>query len=149
MRIFGHPIHPLLIHFPTALLPMDFVLSSLYLITGNVSFYNAGAYCLWAGTTAGLLAMFTGLIDLAGIPRSNKAALALAIYHGAVNGLIILIFAIIAYKSWQVFPLISMASFAGVTVKGFLVFALFIGNFLGGKLIYTHHIGLTFNKTKE
>ena len=142
MKLFGHPIHPLLIHFPTALLPMDLGLSVLYYKTGNPSFYQAGAYCLWAGASLGLLAMITGILDLIAIPRSDKKAIALALYHGFVNGMLLLIFSIIAYKSWQVFPVPFFVSIKGIVVKSILVFALFVGNYLGGRLIYSHHVGI-------
>lgn len=143
MRLFGHPIHPLLIHFPTALLPMDLALSVLYHTTGNASFYQAGAYCLWAGSPLGLLAMLTGLFDLLVIPRTRKEAMTLGLYHGFVNGSLLIIFFVIAYKSWHQFPSPLLTGVAGLAVKGILVIALFVGNFLGGRLLYTHHVGLT------
>lgn len=143
MKLFGHPIHPLLIHFPTALLPMDLALSVLYHTTGNASFYQAGAYCLWAGSALGLLAMLTGLADLLTIPRHRKAALSLGLYHGFVNGLLMLVFAVIAYKVWQQFPAPLLTQTTGLVVKSILVIALFVGNYLGGRLLYTHHVGLT------
>ncbi|RYY00468.1 MAG: DUF2231 domain-containing protein [Gammaproteobacteria bacterium] len=147
MKLFGHPVHPLLIHFPTALLPMDLGLSVLYYTTDNASFYQAGAYCLWAGAALGLVAAVTGLIDFIAIPRTDKTAVALALYHGFLNGSLILIFAVIAYKSWQSFPLPFLPGIKGLVIKSVLVVALFVGNYLGGRLIYTHHIGIDF-KTK-
>jgi uncharacterized membrane protein len=149
MKLLGHPIHPLFIHFPTALLPMDAALTLLYYSTGNASYYQAGAYCLWAGASIGLLSLLTGIIDLLAIPRSDKMAMALALYHGFVNGLLILIFAVIAYKAWQVFPTPLLAGTAGVAVKGFLVIALFSGNYMGGRLIYKHHVGINFKKRTD
>ena len=149
MKLFGHPVHPLLIHFPTALLPMDLALSILYWSTGNESFYQAGSYCLWAGTALGLLAMLTGLVDLIGIPRADKKAIELALYHAFLNGLILLIFAVIAYKAWQVFPAPFFVATTGVAVKGVLILALFVGNYLGGRLIYTHHIGINLNRQTD
>ena len=146
MKLLGHPIHPLLIHFPTALLPMDLGLSVLYLSTGNESFYQAGTYCLWAGAVLGLLAMATGIVDLTSLPRSNKKAFTLGLYHGFVNGGLLLVFAVIAYKAWQVFPSPFLAGKTGVVLKAVLVFSLFVGNYLGGRLIYTYHIGINFKK---
>ena len=147
MKLFGHPVHPLLIHFPTALLPMDLGLSVLYYTTADASFYQAGAYCLWAGAALGILAAVTGLIDFIAIPRADKTAVALALYHGFLNGLLILIFAVIAYKSWQSFPSPFLVGIKGLIIKSILVITLFVGNYLGGRLIYTHHIGINF-KTK-
>lgn len=142
MKIFGHPLHPLLIHFPTALLPMDLALSFLYHSSHNASFYQAGAYCLWAGTAIGLLAIVTGLTDLLSIRRTQKKAISLGLYHGAFNGFILLLYAVIAYKSWLAFPTPLLAGTAGLVTKSILVATLFIGNYLGGRLIYTHHVGL-------
>src|SRR5689334_2043433 len=146
MKLFAHPAHPLLIHFPTALLPMDVGLTFLYRSSANISFYQAGAYCLWTGAAFGLVALITGLADLLAIPRSDKKAIALALYHGFVNGLLILIFAVIAYKSWRAFPSPFFAGTNGVIAKGILVFALFVGNYLGGQLIYRHHVGIINKK---
>ncbi|PSL34501.1 DUF2231 domain-containing protein [Chitinophaga ginsengisoli] len=146
MKLFGHPVHPLLIHFPTALLPMDLGLSILYYTTGNFTYYQAGAYCLWTGVLLGLLAVIAGIIDMTAIPRTNKKAVALAVYHGFLNGLLVLIFAIIAWKSWQASPSHFLAGKMGIILKGILVLALFVGNFMGGKLIYSHHVGITLNK---
>ncbi|RYY94888.1 MAG: DUF2231 domain-containing protein [Chitinophagaceae bacterium] len=142
MKVFGHPVHPLLIHFPTALLPMDAVLTHLYCATGNESYYMAGAYCLWAGTALGLLAMVAGLIDALGIDRTDKPALLAALYHGFLNGLILLVYAVIAWRSAEAFPTPVLAGQQGAIVKSILVLALFVGNYLGGKLIYTHGIGI-------
>lgn len=125
---------------------MDLALSILYRSTGNASYYQAGVYCLVAGAALGLLAMVTGLIDLLSIPRSGNGAMALALYHGFVNGLLILIFAILAYRAWQVFPSPFVDGTKGIVVKGILVTALFVGNYLGGRLIYTHHVGIHVKK---
>ncbi len=146
MKLFGHPTHPLLIHFPTALLPMDLVFTVLYRSTGNASFYPAGVYCLIAGSVLGLPAMVTGLIDLLAVPRSDKKAIALGLYHGFANGLLILVFAVLAYKTWQVFPLPYFVGTKGILIKGLLLLSLFVGNYLGGRLVYTHHIGINPKK---
>lgn len=143
MKLLGHPIHPLLIHFPTALLPMDLALSVLYYSSGNASYYQAGAYCLWAGASLGVLAVVTGLIELRAIPRSAKRSIALAWYHGFVNGSIILAFCLVAYKTWQAFPSPYLTGLIGIIVKGALICALFVGNYMGGRLIYKHHIGIS------
>jgi uncharacterized membrane protein len=149
MRLFGHPVHPLLIHFPTALLPMDLALSVIFWLRGDAEVYEAGAYCLWAGSALGWLALLTGLVDLTAIPRTNKKGLALALIHGSLNGIILLTYGVIAYKSWQAFPSPYFSGSAAVAVKSVLVICLFIGNFLGGRLIYTYYIGIRFKKAAD
>lgn len=149
MKVFGHPVHPLLVHFPTALLPADGVLSYLYCTLGNASYYQAGAYCLWAGAGLGLLTMLTGLIDSLSITKDRKGAIALALYHGFVNGLLILIFAVIAFKSWQVFPRPHFVNGTGVLIKGILILGLFVGNYIGGSLVYKYRVGVNFKTKKD
>jgi uncharacterized membrane protein len=142
MKIFGHPIHPVFIHFPTALLPMDLVLNVLSLVKNDPSFALAGFYCLAGGVLTGFLAMLTGLVDILSIPKTNKIALAAGIYHGFINGLVIIIFSVIAYKEWTIYPSQISVTTASIVIRGILVCTLFVGNFLGGKLIYKYHIGI-------
>lgn len=143
MKLFGHPIHPLLIHFPTALLPADFVLSLLASAQHDDRFLFAGFYCLVGGISMGLLALITGLIDFFSISKENKPAIGTALLHGFINGIIILVFAVMAYKEFQSYPLLPVPSLAKLIVKAVLVIALFAGNYFGGKLIYQHQVGIT------
>lgn len=142
MKLFGHPVHPLFIHFPTALFPADLVLSYLYYSTGNHSFYLAGVYCLMGGASTGILALLSGLLDLFSIPKDDKKAIVLALYHGFLNGSLVLIFAVIAFKEWQALPTPVFAGVIGLLTKTLLVLLLFIGNYLGGRLIYEYFIGI-------
>jgi len=146
MKMLGHPIHPLLVHFPTALLPADLVLSILYHATGDASYYTAGFYCLVGGVVLGLPAAVSGLIDLVAIPKKDKSAIGLALYHGMLNGSILLVFGVLAWKAGQAFPAPWFTGLTAVIVKGILLLALFVGNYMGGKLIYKHHIGIQINQ---
>jgi uncharacterized membrane protein len=147
MKIFGHPVHPLLVHFPTALLPMDFALSLIYTFNTETSFALAGFYCLVGGTVMGFVAVLTGLTDLLSIPKNNKAAWATGLYHGFLNGTVIIVFAVFTYKTWQAYPQINIST-ASLVVKAILIVTLFTGNYFGGRLIYQYHIGLN-TKQKE
>jgi len=142
MKLLGHPVHPMLIHFPTALLPMDFVLSLLYYNTGNINFGLAAFYCLVGAVLTGYIAMIAGIIDMTAIPPAQKTAMGGALLHGFINGLIIIIYTIIAYKTWQVYPAILLPTTATLIIKAILVITLFVGNYLGGRLIYKYFIGI-------
>ena len=140
MKIFNHPVHPIMIHFPTALLPMDLVLSYLYYRTGNESFGSAAFYCLIAGVGLGLLSGITGLIDLVMI--KEKTAMGAALIHGGINLTAILVFSVFAYRSWNLYPQIQMPAVTVLIVKMVTVIFLFVGNYLGGRLILKHHIAI-------
>jgi uncharacterized membrane protein len=142
VKFLGHPIHALLIHFPTALLPMDAALAFFSYYQNETIFAKAGFYCLIAGVLTGWLAMFTGVIDLLRIPKQKKAAIGNGFTHGIINGSLIMIYSVLVYKGWQLYPNISVPSTTMLITKAILVVTLFAGNFLGGKLIYKHHIGI-------
>jgi uncharacterized membrane protein len=140
MKIFKHPLHVMLIHFPTALLPMDLVLSYLFYRTGNESFGAAGYYCLIGGVVLGLLSGIVGFIDLVNI--KDRTVMAAALVHGGINLTAILIFSVFAYKEWNLYPQIEMPSITIMTVKLISIIFIFVGNYLGGKLIFKHHIAI-------
>lgn len=140
MKIFRHPLHVMLIHFPTALLPMDLILSYLFYSTGNESYGTAAFYCLVGGVALGLLAGITGLIDL--IMIKDKSAMAAALIHGGINLTAILVFSVFAYKSWNLYPRVQVPSLTVLLVKLLTVIFIFVGNYLGGRLIFKHHIAI-------
>lgn len=140
MKIFRHPLHVMLIHFPTALLPMDLILSYLFYSTGNESYGTAAFYCLVGGVALGLLAGITGFIDL--IMIKDKSAMAAALIHGGINLTAILVFSVFAYKSWNLYPRVQVPSLTVLLVKLLTVIFIFVGNYLGGRLIFKHHIAI-------
>jgi uncharacterized membrane protein len=144
LRFLHHPIHPLMIHFPTALLPMGLVFDFIYFKTGQQSFGQAGFYCLAAGVIGGLLSMITGLLEILLIPK-NSAALGTAIYHGTINAVVIAIFAALAWKTWEQYPAVAVTQ-SSLVFKTVLIVILFVGNYLGGKLIYHFKIGIEENQ---
>lgn len=144
MKFLKHPLHVMLIHFPTALLPMDLVLSFLFFRSGNESYGNAAFYCLVAGVALGLLSAITGFIDLVLI--KNKPALGAAFVHGGINLTVILVFSVFAYKSWNPYPQLSMPTITVLIVKFVTVLLMLTGNYLGGRLIFKHHIAIENNE---
>lgn len=140
MKILRHPLHVMLIHFPTALLPMDLVLSYLFYRTGNESFGSAAFYCLVGGVSLGLLSGITGLIDLVMI--KDKTSMGAALVHGSINLTAILVFSVFAYRSWNLYPQIQLPTITVLIVKLVTVIFLLVGNYLGGRLIFKHHIAI-------
>src|SRR5215204_408119 len=104
MKILGHPLHMMLIHFPTALLPMDILLSFFAYYNNDSSFLPAAFYCMIAGVLTGSVAIITGIIDLLLIKKDNKPAIATAVIHGFTNTIVLLFFGIFAYRAWQHYP---------------------------------------------
>ena len=142
MKIFGHPLHMMLIHFPTALLPMDVFLSFFAYYNNDSSLLPAAFFCMAGGVLIGLVAILTGLIDLLLITKDKKPAIATAVIHGFINTTVLLFFGIFVYRGWQIYPELNVPQMSILITKSVLAVVLFGGNYLGGKLILHHHIAL-------
>lgn len=59
----GHPLHPMLIVAPAALIPFGFILDAMYRSTGKTSYSNAAYYSLMGAVIGGLAAGAAGAMD--------------------------------------------------------------------------------------
>jgi uncharacterized membrane protein len=132
-KLFGHPIHPMLVVFPLGLLATAVVFDILYLTTANPAFPTVSFYMIAAGVIGGLLAAIFGFIDWLGLP-SNSRARSLGAWHGIGNFVIVVLFAV----SWLLRrgnpnfvpdSLSSILAFAGVGLA-------LITWWIGGELVY-------------
>jgi uncharacterized membrane protein len=91
-KLFGHPIHTMLIVFPFGLLAMALVFDVLYLATSN-GYWSQVAYAMIAaGIITGLLAAPFGFIDWLAIPAGTRAKRVGAL-HGAGNVVVLVLYA--------------------------------------------------------
>jgi uncharacterized membrane protein len=91
-RLFGHPIHPMLIVFPLGLLVMSLIFDVVQIATGNTEFSVAAFWSIAAGIVGGLVAAVFGLIDWLAIPGGTRAK-SVGLWHGAGNVVVVLLFA--------------------------------------------------------
>ncbi|PZF95633.1 DUF2231 domain-containing protein [Micromonospora endophytica] len=92
LKILGHPVHPMLVMFPVALLTTA-VLFDLIDTVGGPNFLGEVAYWnLTVGLIGGLLAAAAGVFDLLAIPAGTRAK-RVALTHAAANVAVILLFA--------------------------------------------------------
>lgn len=142
MKILGHPVHIMLIHFPSALLPMDFVCSALGYYTGNSSFTDASFFAMAGAVIFGCLAIITGTFDLVGLIEGKPMALQKALIHGGINATVIIAYCILAFRAWKQFPELTQDGVGLLVLKGCLITFMIAGNYLGGSLILKHRVGL-------
>ena len=145
MKILGHPVHIMLIHFPSALLPMDLVCSIIAQYTGDQSFADASFFAMAGGVLFGFLAIITGAYDLIGVAENKPLALRKALIHGGINATVIIGYSVLAFRAYKTFPDLSPDSLALLIIKGGLVTFMIAGNYLGGSLILKHRVGLQNN----
>jgi uncharacterized membrane protein len=92
-KLFGHPIHPMLIPFPIGLLGMAVIFDLLAVVAGQTALGQASRPMIAAGVLIGLLAAVFGAIDWAAFPSGTRAK-QIATIHGLGNVIIVVLFAI-------------------------------------------------------
>ncbi len=91
-KLFGHPIHPMLVVFPLGLLITAFVFDLIRLGTGKGVLGLVSYYMIAAGIAGGLLAAIFGTIDWLAIPKNTRAK-GLGFWHGIGNVVVVAFFA--------------------------------------------------------
>jgi len=142
MKLFGHPPHLMLIHFPSALFPMETVCYGLFYFTGLTSYGEAAYYAVLGGVLLGWAALLFGAWDLIRIPPERDKTIKIALIHGFVNGIVLIGFSVFAYTAFKKYPELPPAKLPVLIVKGFLVLAMLAGNYLGGNLVLKHKLGM-------
>jgi uncharacterized membrane protein len=136
MRLFGHPVHTMLLHFPVALWPAHWMLnvfaSRLPAGVGAV----AGFWVLLAGTALGWIAAFFGACDLLGVWLENDSKRIMAgIIHGSVNGGVLVGFTCLLAVEYPRYPSIGHGA-TFLSAEFLLLCAMTAGNYFGGSLVW-------------
>jgi uncharacterized membrane protein len=137
-KLFGHPIHQMLIVFPLGLLATAVVFDILTMLTGNLRWTDSAFYMIGAGVVAGLIAAVFGLIDFLAIPSGTRAKRVGAL-HGAGNVIVVLLFAASWFLRWpdptNRGTVAHMCSYAGAALS-------LITGWLGGELVDRLAVGV-------
>jgi len=137
-RIFGHPIHPMLVPFPLALFVGAFVTDIIYTQTENLTWQYFSIWLITGGLIMGGLAAVVGFIDYFGDRRVRTARPARA--HMLLN-IVAMITALVnafvhSRDGWTaVVP-------EGIILSGVVVLLLAVSSWLGGSLVYKHGVGV-------
>lgn len=137
-KLFGHPIHQMLIVFPLGLLATALIFDLVHLVTANGYWSEIAFWMIAAGVVTGLLAAPFGFVDWLAIPSGTRAKRIGGI-HGAGNVVVVGLYGV----SW----LTRMdAPGAPTTLAYALAFAggglaLFTG-WLGGELVDRLGVGI-------
>jgi uncharacterized membrane protein len=137
-KLFGHPIHQMLIVFPLGLLATSVIFDIIYLASGNGYWAGISYWLIAAGLIGGLLAAVFGLIDWLAIPAKTRAK-SIGAIHGLGNLLVVGLFA----ASWLLRTdnpnnpqmLAIAVSFAGCLLSA-------VTSWLGGELVTRLGVGV-------
>lgn len=137
-KLFGHPVHQMLIVFPLGLLATSLIFDIVYLSTDNTRWADISFWMIGSGIVGGLLAAIFGLIDFLAIPSGTRAK-RIGAMHGIGNVIVVGLFA----ASWLMRYDVPMVPETGAIVLSALAvsLALFTG-WLGGELVDRLAVGV-------
>lgn len=91
-KLFGHPIHQMLIVFPLGLLATSLFFDVIALAADIPGLSQASYYMIAAGIISGLVAAVFGLVDFLAIPNGTRAK-RIGVMHGGGNVVVVVLFA--------------------------------------------------------
>ncbi len=141
MRLFGHPVHVALVHFPIGLLIAALPFDALGLWRGaNSVWWAMGFWDIVLGLIAALPTAATGLLDYLA-PMSDRKAERAATWHMIVNLTAVALFGGSLLCRGGALPgdLTRCLAATGLDVLGAV--ALSFGGWLGGELVLRYGLG--------
>lgn len=146
-RLGGHPLHPILVHFPTALFPTSLLFDVAGLAgVGEGIVVPAAFFLLALGLAGGIAAALPGLLDWSELARGSPERRT-ADRHALLNlGVLTLFGVTLALRAGsldQASPPLGwvVLSAIGVVLLGW-------ANFLGGRLVYQYGVGVRLRTPK-
>jgi len=137
-KLFGHPIHQMLIVFPLGLLAMAVVFDLLNIALGQAYWSEIAFWMIASGIVTGLLAAPFGFIDWLAIP-SNTRAKRIGAVHGGGNLLVVVLFA----ASWYLRRPAPLAPGTTAFALSFVAGAMaLVTGWLGGELVDRLGVGV-------
>jgi uncharacterized membrane protein len=136
--IAGHPIHPMLIPFPVALLSLVPVTDIVFAVTDETFWSSVSYYLLWGGlVSAGLAAVF-GLIDFIGVPRVRTVRAGWA--HMLLNVAIVMLSVVNLWlrRGDTIEHVLPSGLIVSLVAAGLLM----ASGWYGGELSYRHKVGV-------
>jgi len=135
--------HPLVVHYPIALLLAAFALELLGLIFGKDSLHTAARWNLYLGTLGAIAALLTGLNAGESVPHSD-AVHEIMERHETLGKITVLLALLVSI--WRLArPKLSTGLAKGVSVVALAIIAAVIsyGAYFGGEMVYRHGVGGT------
>ncbi len=135
----GHPIHPMLIHFPVALLLAAVASDAAWLLTGDFFWARAGLWLTGTGALGGWISGAAGVVDLVLVERIRR--LVTPWCHGVLAVLVLSLASLNWLLRFLEAPdtyILPWGAFLSLLTAGMIS----ITSYLGGRLVYEYAIGV-------
>lgn len=140
MSIMGHPIHPMLIHFPVAALLGVIFTDIGYIATGDLFWARVSLWLAGVGMVGGCISGTAGMIDLVFVQQIRKLVIAWC------HALLAVMLLSLATLNW----LLRMGDSPEILIMPWglylsLLTGMLIGltSLMGGEMVYHHAVGVS------
>src|SRR5262245_20572934 len=135
-----HPIHPMLIVFPIALWIFSLACDVCYYAGSRNEFWKSAAfYSIAGGIIGAVLAAVPGFINYLSI--TNRETKKIATTHMTLNLVVVALFLFNLGIRYNYNPATSPEMF-GVVLSVVAIALMAVSGWLGGSLVYVHHVGI-------
>ena len=136
-----HPLHPALVHIPTALWPAAWAFDLISQFRADNVFVQLAFYAGMVGLILALFAIPTGFADWMDI-RREKPAWKLGLYHMSLNLVISVLWAVNIWLRISSFQTATSAPLGLLGLSTITTLLLIVSGYLGGRMIYAYGISV-------
>jgi uncharacterized membrane protein len=136
-----HPLHPALVHIPTALWPAALVFDVLSQFQPDNTFVQLAFFAILMGFIVALIAIPTGYADWTDI-KPEKPAWKLGLYHMILNVIVSILWGINLVLRLQGFQTDVSVPLGLVGLSAVAILLLLVSGYLGGRMIYAYGINV-------
>ncbi len=149
IKVFGHPVHPMLVAYPIMLYTATFVAFLVALLTDDQFPFRFGIVANIAGVAMAALAAIPGFVDWAfGIPKATPAR-STGLSHMMLNVVALLLFAANALIHIGKWDDASPDALLAVILSGVGVGFTLAAGFFGWTLVQDHHVGVNLVEEQQ
>jgi uncharacterized membrane protein len=140
LSLFGHPVHPMLVHLPMGLLLTAPLWDLIGLVRPSGAAISAvvGEWTLAVGCLGGLAAAVAGMVDFGALPEGHPAARAANFHLYLVLGALALFGTSLLVRHGHGAAGVT-PTLLGLDVAGVLCLA--AGGYFGAEMVYRHGVG--------
>ena len=145
----GHPLHPILVHVPTALWPaaLVFDLLSRFGVGGNAMVRTA-SYAILVGLVVAVAAVPAGIADWSGIKR-ERPAWKIGLVHMILNVGVIILWTVNLILRWESVDDAQAVDTIPLLLSVAATLVLLVSGYLGGRLVYEYGISVARNSKEK